>query len=333
MPVAVCDLLLVDLLSRQHTQHPQGNKVNQYRVYDTWTCQMCVYVCLRVAQDDLDHQAHPIMCVVELPFSSTTTSSFSLHSQQQQQQLQPGSNSPCWETAAAVAACGSVIGVCVLDVASGQCHVGSFSTGTDSSRAGLAAVLLMHDPVECIAVRHNLMPATTALITRHCEIKGCSAGGTLSHHAGSSAAGKHVPGLSWLPVKEGAAVLGSPVQMLAEILPAGVMEQLNSVAATHGSISSGANGSSSVAARCGSAGGTAFAAVASALAVAVVQLQRCSLAVDVLPTLQLSALESLGKQPGHGPGEHQQQLTTAYVCRARQLQACLKVMPPNHGNS
>jgi hypothetical protein len=187
-------------------------------------------------------------------------------------------------TAAAHPAAGTVIGLCLLDVASGQCHVGSFSTASDTSRATLAAALLLHDPVECIALRNNLHGSTATLVTRHCELKGCSAAGSSS--GSGLAAGKHVPGLSWLPASAAATVLGSPMQLLAEQLPLEASQQLQELLADAGR------------------SGAAAAAAAGALAVAVKQLQRCSLAGDVLPTLQLAGLEGMARSTAaQGPGE------------------------------
>lgn len=179
---------------------------------------------------------------------------------------------------------GTVIGLCLLDVASGQCHVGSFSTAAGDSRAALATALLMHDPVECIALRNNLHGATATLVTRHCELKGCSAPGA-AIGGSSGAAGKHVPGLSWLPASAAAAVLGSPMQLLAEHLPPQAAQQLQALLS-------------------GPSSGAAAAAAAGALAVCVRQLQRCSLAADVLPTLQLAGLDGMATAAAaaQGPG-------------------------------
>jgi hypothetical protein len=244
----------------------------------------------RLLQDDLDHRAQPILCIVELPINNSSRSSATNQQQLLQQQRKAGSTlwvaSAAAPAAAAADASGSVIGLCLLDVASGQCHVGSFSTAADASRAALATALLMHDPVECIALRNNLHGATSTLVTRHCELKGCSAAGAAitSSSSGSGAARKHVPGLSWLPASAAAAVLGGPMQLLAEHLPPEAAQKLQELLAGAGSKAAAAAG-------------------AGALAVAVKQLQRCSLAGDVLPTLQLAGLEGMARPAAaQGPG-------------------------------
>jgi hypothetical protein len=146
----------------------------------------------------------------------------------------------------------------------------------------------MHNPVECIALRNNLHGATSTLITRYCVLKGCTAAGAgISSSRGGSAmlAGKHVPGLSWLPASAASAVLSSPMQLLADHLPHDAAQQLQILLAD------------------ASSNASAAAAAAGALAVAVKQLQRCSLAADVLPTLQLARLDGMARAAAaHGPG-------------------------------
>jgi hypothetical protein len=145
----------------------------------------------------------------------------------------------------------------------------------------------MHDPVECIALRNNLHGATSTLVTRHCELKGCTAAGAgVSSSSGGIGvlAGKHVPGLSWIPASAAPAVLSSPMHLLAEHLPSDAAQQLQELLVDAGS-------------------GAAAAAAAGALAVAVKQLLRCSLAADVLPTLQLARLDGMARAAAaQGPG-------------------------------
>lgn len=239
-------------------------------------------------QDDLDHRAQTIMCITELPISNshTTTSSSqrrTAHGQCEMNNSPDSSNS------------GSVIGVCVLDVSSGHCQAGVFSTADDPARSALAAALLMYDPIECIAVRSSLHSATVTLVVRHCEFKGAAQGLCVDGFGSSSSGcgGRHIPGLSWLPPAATAVVLQEPAQLLQQLLPEQSLQQLQEVA------QAARSGSCNAADQ----GGRTRLAVLSAVAVAVMQLQRCSLSEDVLPTLELSALKGLGKSAAQNPGK------------------------------
>lgn len=190
---------------------------------------------------------------------------------------------------------GTIIGLCVLDVSSGNCQAGTFCTTADPARSALAAALLMYDPVECVAVRNSLHAATVALVRQHCESKGTAQGlgvDGLGCGSGSKLGGVHIPGLSWLPHAAAAAVLQEPASLLQQLLPAESLQQLEAVvqASSRGPDNSIDKGRSSL-------------ALLSAVAVAVAQLQRCSMSHAVLPTLEISAIEGLGKSIGQNPGE------------------------------
>eukprot|EP00878_Enallax_costatus_P030154 GHUV01032811.1.p2 GENE.GHUV01032811.1~~GHUV01032811.1.p2 ORF type:complete len:467 (+),score=156.57 GHUV01032811.1:2135-3535(+) len=229
--------------------------------------------------DDLDHRARTIMCITELPLVTNTI----------------GAGSRAYGTRtfdAASCSAGTAIGLCILDVSTGCCRAGTFSTAADPARSALAAALLMYDPVECIAVRNNLHPATATLITRHCEFKG-AVQGLAVENSGISARARHVPGLSWLP-PSAAAVVQEPSQLLQQMLPGQALKQLQAVLDT---IDGTGNGSSIMQRGTGQP-----VAVLSAVAVAVKQIQRCILADDMLPTWDVTVLEGLGKSAAQNPG-------------------------------
>lgn len=187
---------------------------------------------------------------------------------------------------------GSALGICVIDVSSGTCKTGVFSTAEDPARSALAAALMIHDPVECVAVRNCLHSATVTLLIRHCEIKGTAQGAGLDSSSGGSGWSKHTPGLTWLPCSSAATVLQQPLHLIEQALPAGALQQLQAVVAS----SSSSGGSTCVE-------GEFSAALLSCVAVAVHQLQRCSLSDDVLPTLEIAALDGLVKPAARTPGE------------------------------
>jgi hypothetical protein len=151
----------------------------------------------------------------------------------------------------------------------------------------------MVDPSEAVAVRNSLAGATATLLKRHFDSKGSSS----SSASGWAAA--VAPGLSLLPPSVAAAVLGQPTQLLATMLQEQQQQQLQAAVTAAAALAAGSSNSSAPDA----AAGAMFAAVA----VGVKQLQRCGLAADVLPCLQLAQLEPLSvfgtRQPGVWSGQ------------------------------
>lgn len=238
---------------------------------------------------------HPLMCIAEIPYSTAATNT------QQHHLPQPGScfyASPAAATTAPAAGTAAALGMCVLDISSGVCRLGCFTTADDPARSALAVALLMSDPAEAVAVRNNLSGATAALLKQHFEGKTAAAGplGFGGGAGGVECSGKvsgQVPGLSLLPATAAAALSNPSGAVLERALSAEQLQQVQQMAAQ---AAAAAAASSSRAA--GEAAGTA---VLAALAVGLKQLERCSLATEVLPTLELEALTTHGAsstQPG-----------------------------------
>lgn len=248
---------------------------------------------LSLLQDDMPH---PLLCLAEVPYS---TAPFPQHT--------PPSGSRPFASAApspsAAAAHAAAVGICLLDISSGVCRVGCFSTADDPARSALAVALLMSDPSEAVAVRSSLSPATLTLLKRHFEARtaagpsfSCSSGGSSDWEGGS---GGHAAGVSWLSAAAAGNVLSSPTAVLEGCVSPEQMQQLQQVAAQTGAAVSAHNTSSGGAA---SAAEAAMTAVLAAAVVAVKQLQRCSLLSDVLPTLEVQPLEALTAHGGMQPG-------------------------------
>lgn len=214
------------------------------------------------------------MCVTEVPLN--TDSSHGKHRA-----------APACEISACSAS--TAIGLCIMDVSSGCCQAGIFSTAADPTRSALAAALLVFDPVECIAVRNSLRPGTVTLINRHCEFKGAAQGLAVDSGSSSCAGAKHVPGMSWLP-PSAATVVQQPLQLLQQTLPNQALQQLQAVLDTTSSNLVQRDAAETL-------------AVLSAVALAVKQIQRCSLSDDVMPAWQVTALEGLGKSAAQNVGE------------------------------
>jgi len=202
-----------------------------------------------------------------------------------------------------------VIGLCVLDVASGQVPGQQLRTADDPARSALAAALLAADPVEIVAVRHDLYPATATLVRRHCEVNmGSSSGTTSAASWGEAASGssiaalRHVPGLSYMSAAAASKVLEAPAAHLREVLPqqvwAKLQEGIDSVAVP--------GPADEVLRHCapGTAGTRQAQAAFAAVAVAVWQLQRCKLNDSILPTLDLQVLQGLGNRTSSGAAAH-----------------------------
>lgn len=200
----------------------------------------------------------------------------------------------------------AAVGICVLDISSGVCRAGAFSTADDPARSALAVALLMADPSEAVAVRNSLTAATVALLKQHFEIK-AAAGPGFSGSSGSDGGGDRargqVPGVSWLPASAAGNVISDPTRAVLQwCLNEEQLQALQQIAAQAAAAvsnaSSSASGSGSLA-----AADAAAAAVLDAVGVGVKQLERCSLLSDVVPTLEVQPLEALtarggGLQPG-----------------------------------
>jgi hypothetical protein len=214
----------------------------------------------------------------------------------------------------------TVIGLCVLDVTSGQCQVSSCCTADDPARSGLAAALLAADPVEVVAVRDNLHPATATVVKRHCEINMGSSSSSSSPaswaeaaNGSSSAAIRHVPGLSYMSSLAASKVLEAPATHLREVLPPQIWAKLQDALdseAVPGPADDGLRH------RTHQTAGTWQAQAAfAAVAVAVWQLQRCKLDDSVLPTLDLQVLQGLGNRTLGSAAAHK--LGEVAVCNPR----------------
>lgn len=202
----------------------------------------------------------------------------------------------------------AAVGICILDISSGVCRAGAFSTADDPARSALAVALLMADPSEAVAVRNSLTATTGALLKQHFEVK-AAAGPGFSGSSGSDGgfgggrARGQVPGVSWLPASTAGNVISDPTRaVLQRCLNEEQLQALQQIAAqaaaTVSNASSSASGSGSLA-----AADAAAAAVLAAVGVGVKQLERCSLLSDVAPTLEVQPLEALtarggGLQPG-----------------------------------
>lgn len=255
----------------------------------------CTAVFCHGVQDDMPH---PLMCIVEIPYSTAPQHTYPQHPFY--------STTPTAPTATAHA-----VGICILDISSGVCRVGTFSTADDPARSALAVALLMADPSEAVAVRNSLAGATVTLLKRHFEIKtaagpGFSSSGGSSGSSGGSDGGcgdrarGQVPGVSWLPTSVAGNVIGDPTGAVLEgCLSEEQLQQLRQIAAQ---AAVAVNTSSSSSSR--QAAESAAAAVLAAVGVGVKQLERCSLLSDVLPTLEVQPLEALTAHEGVQPGVH-----------------------------
>ncbi|KAI8475530.1 MAG: muts domain V-domain-containing protein [Monoraphidium minutum] len=204
--------------------------------------------------DDLGQDARPFMCVVEAP--------------------------------AGGAAGAAALGCCIVDVASGQAHAGSFRERS-AARPALCTALLRFDPVEVVCCRGALSPPTLAALGAHCRpAGGAGAGAVLVQLA---------PGLGCAGAAEArqllsAALPPAALRALAELGGAGGQEQQwegQQEAQQQQQHRDGSGGGS------GSLGGLDGLG-AQALALAVRQLQRCGLAGELLPTLLVAPLEVEG---------------------------------------
>jgi hypothetical protein len=252
------------------------------------------------------------MCVVEVPYSPTA------------QHNPPGSSrrngfaAPS-TSAAAAASTAHAVGICVLDISSGVCRVGCFSTADDPARSALAVALLMCDPSEAVAVRNSLAGATVTLLKSHFEVKAAagSAFGSSSGdgHSGDKSDG-HTLGMSWLPLSA-AAVLSNPTgAVLQSALNGAQLQELQHIAAQAAaavsgtSTSSGSSSSRGYSNQPGGAFEAAATAVLAAVAVGVKQLERCSLLQDVLPTVEVQPLEAPTAHAGVQPGAVHKSMST-----------------------
>lgn len=238
---------------------------------------------------------HPLMCLVEIPYSTATP----------QHTLTPASRSFYNSAPHTQVPTAHTVGICLLDVSSGVCRAGCFTTADDPARSALAVALLTSDPSEAVAVRNSLSGATVTLLKQHFETKtaagpGFSSSGGEDSVPGGRGVGGHVPGVSWLSPSAAGNLLVSPTAAALEgSLSDEQLQQLQQIAVTAAASISAQSSGSVASSRVADA---AMTAVLAAVGVAVKQLQRCSLLSDVLPTLEVQPLEALTARGGMQPG-------------------------------
>jgi hypothetical protein len=171
--------------------------------------------------------------------------------------------------AGAASAGGAALGVCVVDVASGQVHVGALLERS-AARPGLCTALCRYDPVEVVAPHGALSAATLAAVGAH----GTADGG------GSAGAGGAV--LSLVPLALAPSSAAEARALLSGSLPPAALR-------------------AAVEALWRQPDGAAAGAAACALALAMRQLQRCGLANELAPTLLFHPLDADAAGPGPGP--------------------------------
>lgn len=122
----------------------------------------------------------------------------------------------------------SLLGVCVVDAASGHCALGALlEEGGGSGRPGLNMTLLRYQPAEVVAARDGLSAATLAAVNGYIA-KARGGGG------GSSSSGVGAAAVTLLPRGAACAGVAAVGQLLEAQLPGDKLQQLQQLLAAVG---------------------------------------------------------------------------------------------------